>query len=103
MYSTDKNHISAYKSWVGIKEGQKPNIGNNIRFFISYQFGHMYLRYFMWNFAGKQNDIQSHGSLVNGNWISGLRFVDISDWGIRTYYPINIRTRNPEISIIYYH
>jgi hypothetical protein len=76
MYSTDKNHISAYKSWGGIKEGQKPNIGNNIRFFISYQFGHMYLRYFMWNFAGKQNDIQSHGSLVNGNWISGLRFVD---------------------------
>jgi Protein O-mannosyl-transferase TMEM260-like len=87
MYSTEDNHISAYKSWGGVKEGKKPNLGNNISFFLSYQFGHMYLRYFMWNFAGKQNDTQSHGSLVNGNWISGLRFIDNFRLGNQDFLP----------------
>ncbi len=49
---------------------------HNIRFFLSHQLGHMYFRYFMWNFAGRQNDIQGHGGPLNGNWISGIPFVD---------------------------
>jgi len=76
IYSRNQQHIKAYKNWAGIKDGQKPGLGNNIRFFLSYQMGHMYFRYFMWNFAGRQNDTQSHGSLVNGNWISGINFID---------------------------
>ena len=76
MYSTDQNHIKAYQQWGGVEEGEAVKKGNDIRFFISYQLGHMYFRYLMWNFTGKQNDTQNHGSLVNGNWISGIKFID---------------------------
>ncbi len=54
----------------------KPTFGQNLRFFFDYQVGYMYLRYFMWNFAGRQNDIQGSGELTKGNWISGIKFID---------------------------
>lgn len=76
MYSRDPSHVEAYREWGGVKEGEKVHFGNNFRFFVSYQLGHMYFRYFMWNFSGRQNDNQSHGSLVDGNWISGIKFID---------------------------
>ncbi len=53
-----------------------PSFGENLRFFFRYQIGYMYLRYFMWNFAGRQNDVQGHGELTKGNWISGIKLVD---------------------------
>ncbi len=53
-----------------------PTFGQNMRFFFRYQMGYMYMRYFMWNFAGRQNDIQGHGELTKGNWISGIKFID---------------------------
>jgi hypothetical protein len=65
----------------------KPTFGENLKFFFSYQVGHMYMRYFMWNFAGRQNDIQSHGGVLHGNWISGINAVDNSGWGIRRLLP----------------
>ena len=55
---------------------RKPKFSENLRFMFSYQFGYMYFRYFMWNFAGKQNDTQGTGGAVNGNWITGIRFLD---------------------------
>ncbi len=70
MYSADNNHVSAYQSWGNIKNN--PNMANNILFFIRYQVMHMYARYFMWNFAGRQNDEQGHGGSLKGNWISGF-------------------------------
>jgi hypothetical protein len=89
MYSRSSNHIQAYKEWgkikgkpVRVREGgevktlQKPTFAENLRFFFAYQVGHMYMRYFMWNFVGRQNDIQGHGSFENGNWISGIPPVD---------------------------
>jgi hypothetical protein len=89
MYSSQSRHIQAYKEWgkikgkpVSIRErGQvktvmKPTFGENLRFFFSYQIGHMYMRYFMWNFVGRQNDIQGNGGFSNGNWISGIKFLD---------------------------
>lgn len=76
MYSTDPSHIQAYRQWGGVAEDEEVSFGNNLKFFLSYQLGHMYFRYFMWNFAGRQNDDQSHGSLINGNWISGIKFID---------------------------
>ena len=76
MHSLDPSHQSAYQEWTGLKEGEKVSGVKDIQFLISYQLGHMYFRYFMWNFAGRQNDTQSHGSLVNGNWISGIKFID---------------------------
>lgn len=90
MWSNQANHISAYKEWGGSKgtpitttnsSGQpetiyKPTFGENLKFFFTYQIGHMYLRYFFWNFAGRQNDIQGHGSIIEGNWLSGIDFID---------------------------
>jgi hypothetical protein len=90
MYdSSDPDHEVAYKYWGKVKgrrytvdapSGKKtlvcPTFGENIRFFLRYQVGFMYLRYFMWNFAGRQNDFQGDGNSVQGNWISGIKFID---------------------------
>ncbi len=83
-------HISGYEGWRNYKgtplpvtrrDGStetinKPTFAENIHFFLTYQFGHMYWRYFMWNFSGRQNDIQGHGSPLEGNWITGIPFLD---------------------------
>ena len=90
MYSPEGSHVSAYKSWTDFKgktvnwvmnDGSvqkisKPTFVENIKFFFKYQVGWMYFRYFMWNFSGRQNDIQGHGSILNGNWITGIPFID---------------------------
>lgn len=85
VYSTAK--IDQYKAWGNITgrpaffEGERlsenvPTAGENLRYFFSYQLNYMYWRYFMWNFVGRQNDIQGSGGLVNGNWLSGIGFID---------------------------
>ena len=85
MYSSDESrqHPTMYKVWAGINGDRIPTFGENIKFFFRYQLGHMYFRYFMWNFAGRQNDIQGHGydvngnkEITNGNWISGIKGLD---------------------------
>ncbi len=87
MYSSDPEHEAPYKYW-GKVTGRKytvgsgketivcPTFGENLRYFFNYQVGFMYLRYFMWNFAGRQNDIQGNGNAIHGNWISGIKFID---------------------------
>lgn len=88
MYSSQSHHVQAYKSWANIKgkkirlnrpdvdEIVQPTFTENLAFFFKYQVGHMYFRYFMWNFAGRQNNIQGHGGIVEGNWMSGIPFID---------------------------
>ncbi len=78
MYSTNENHIQVYKQWGGLDNTtDRPTFGQNMRFFITYQLGHMYFRYFMWNFSGRQTDVQNGaGSYINGNWITGINFID---------------------------
>ena len=90
MWSDQSEHEPIYREWGRIKGTpvsvtnqsdekeiiRKPKFSENLRFMFTYQFGYMYLRYFMWNFAGKQNDTQGTGGAVNGNWITGLRFLD---------------------------
>jgi len=71
-----------------------PTFGQNMRFFFRYQVGYMYMRYFMWNFAGRQNDIQGHGELTKGNWISGIKFIDSARLGPQTQQPDMI-AKNP--------
>lgn len=84
----DPNHINFYKSWLNIKEGEKPNMGDNINFFISYQINYMYWRYFLWNFAGRQNDIQGSSNNVQfGNWISGINAIDNARLGSQDNLP----------------
>ena len=85
-------HAGAYENWMGGVEGTQvpydrcgepvmvkmPTQMENIRFFFSYQCNFMYWRYFMWNFAGRQNDVQGNGEPEHGNWITGISFID--DW-----------------------
>jgi len=65
----------------------RPSFGDNLRFFFSYQLGHMYFRYFMWNFVGRQNDVESQGEPENGNWISGIPFIDNARLGDQDNLP----------------
>ncbi len=76
MYSQDERHIQGYKSWSGHQGNRKPTMGENLSYFGGYQVDWMYWRYFMWNFSGRQWDEQGYGGARDGNWISGLNFID---------------------------
>ncbi len=87
MHSNKPDHIETYEAYGGLREGQKPSFSNNLKFMFSYQVGWMYMRYFMWNFAGRQNDIQGHGNIIHGNWKSGLSFIDTPRLGDQSKLP----------------
>lgn len=106
MWSEQDEHIEVYDQYVGskgktykytdpqTKETQKivcPTFGQNLRFMFEYQFGFMYLRYFMWNFSGRQDDTQSYGGPVNGNWITGIRFLDEARVGTVNDMPADMK------------
>jgi hypothetical protein len=104
MYSTTPSHIEAYKTWAEIKGtpitfeycGQqrteiKPTFGENLRFFFSYQLNFMYWRYFLWNFSGRQNDIQGNGEIEHGNWITGVNAIDKLMVGDQTNLPAELK------------
>ena len=107
LYSNDPDHIDAYKYW-GKISGRKytvgsgpdaeaivrPTFGENLRYFFRYQVGYMYLRYFMWNFSGRQNDLQGNGNPINGNWISGIKFFDEARLGDQDNLPDDLKN-NP--------
>lgn len=102
MYSSQSNHVAGYKAWANIKgtpirktnfRGEtetiyKPTFAENLRFYFNYQIGYMYFRYFMWNFSGRQNDIQGlTGNVTDGNWISGIPFIDNPRLGDQSKLP----------------
>ena len=103
MYSSA--HAQAYEDWLGGVEGSQvpydrcgesimvkvPSQIDNIRFFLSYQCNFMYWRYFMWNFAGRQNDIQGNGEPEHGNWISGFSFIDDALYGDQSKLPDDLK------------
>lgn len=76
IHSDRGHHVSVYREYLGLGPNQSPTMSDNLRFFFGYQIGHMYSRYFMWNFAGRQNDVQGHTSFTEGNWISGIKPID---------------------------
>ena len=90
MWSNRDNHAKNYQRWGEIKgrkikvkgrDGQpqtlvRPTFSENLRFFFYYQLNYMYIRYFMWNFAGRQNDLQGFGGILRGNWITGIDWLD---------------------------
>jgi len=104
MYSSDPEHEKAYLYWGKIK-GRRfsvtsgsdkeiivcPTFGENLRYFFRYQTGFMYLRYFMWNFTGRQNDSQGNGNPIQGNWISGINFIDEARLGSSDNIPGDLR------------
>ncbi|HIE16368.1 MAG TPA: DUF2723 domain-containing protein, partial [Bacteroidales bacterium] len=105
MWSPQAPHVREYKKWAniegipitlpdgsgGTKTVYKPTFGENLAFFFKYQVGFMYLRYFMWNFSGRQNDIQGHGSILRGNWISGIPFIDEPRLGPQDNLPRSLK------------
>lgn len=105
MYSNNDKHPEAYESWLGGIQGhtvtydrcgemvqvKMPTMMENIRFFLSYQVNFMYWRYFMWNFAGRQNDMQGNGEWEHGNWITGIPFLDNIRLGDQSKMPSELR------------
>ena len=104
MYSPDPRHVRDYESWLGgitgnqrpsnYRQGETvtiPTQGENLRFFLSYQCNFMYWRYFMWNFAGRQNDLQGNGELEKGNWITGIPFIDNARLGDQSLLPDELK------------
>ena len=101
----DAAHAQAYEDWMGGVNGTEvpydrcgesisvkmPSQWDNIRFFLSYQCNFMYWRYFMWNFAGRQNDIQGNGEPEHGNWITGIPFVDNAMLGDQSKLPDDLK------------
>ena len=101
----DAGHAGSYESWMGGVSGTEvpydrcgepmmikvPSQFENIRFFLSYQCNFMYWRYFMWNFAGRQNDIQGNGELEHGNWITGIPFIDNARLGNQDMLPDDLK------------
>jgi hypothetical protein len=77
MYSRQSHHVEGYEWWSGLEgEMDAPEFSHQLDFFLKYQVGHGYLRYLMWNFAGRQNDEQGHGDIISGNWATGIGFID---------------------------
>ena len=94
MYSAEARHVAGYKNWSGHVGNDIQTMGENLTYFAQYQVGWMYWRYFMWNFSGRQSDEQGHGEARDGNWISGLNFIDKHHIGDQTMAP-SIITENP--------
>jgi len=104
-----RKHASLYNEWLGGVDtksvdvsgeyegqpysftGEMPTQMDNLRFFLSYQVNFMYWRYFMWNFAGRQNDIQGNGELEHGNWITGIPFIDNARLGDQSKLPADLQ------------
>jgi hypothetical protein len=100
MYSEGNAlHQQGYENWSGYdpnedkgteigRDGKRlPTFGENLTYFFRYQVNWMYIRYFMWNFSGRQNDIQGHGDNMRGNWISGIKFIDEARLGSQDFVP----------------
>ena len=101
----DAAHTQAYEDWMGGVDGTEvpydrcgenimvkvPSQIDNLRFFLSYQCNFMYWRYFMWNFAGRQNDIQGNGEPEHGNWITGFSFIDNAMYGDQSKLPDDLK------------
>lgn len=93
MVNPSASVIKNYKAIAGIPQNSKrrPTFIENIKFMLDFQFGYMYGRYFMWNFVGKQNDEQGQLDLQNGNWISGINFIDELFLGPQTKLPSDVK------------
>ncbi len=95
--SNDQYHAEFYSEWLSLDQDQQtgkyeaPSYGDNMRWFFEYQMSFMYWRYFMWNFSGKQNDIQGLGNKRDGNWITGFSFIDNGMLGDQSKLPDSIK------------
>ncbi len=104
--SHDQFHDEFYADWLHLDKDQQtgkyqaPSYGDNVNWFFSYQMSLMYWRYFMWNFSGKQNDVQGLGNRRDGNWITGFDFADKSRLGDQSKMPDSIKN-NKAHNVLY--
>ena len=103
MWSSQSQHVAGYKRWTNPRNykhktitnpetgeptsAEIPTFAENLKFFFVYQIGEMYSRYFLWNFVGRQNDIQGHGNATDGNWITGLPGIENPNVGVQKDLP----------------
>lgn len=114
-------HAKQYQEWIGMKGNRvnvaarldrngmaevydtklKPTFLENLQFFLDYQLSYMYWRYFMWNFSGRQNDIQGSGEITQGNWITGIPVIDNARLGDQSLMPSELTTGNKGHNVFY--
>src|SRR5258708_7374739 len=99
--SNDRREVDTYRKYADIGEGDQPTMANNIKYFITYQTWWMYGRYFMWNFSGKQNDLEGFGNPRDGNAITGISFIDNYFLGDQSKMPDSIHTNNKSYNRMY--
>ncbi|MDP4255242.1 MAG: DUF2723 domain-containing protein [Bacteroidota bacterium] len=92
--NNDRGQIDCYRSFAHLAEGDNPTMADNIKYYMSYQNGWMFLRYFMWSYAGKQNDLQGFGNARDGNCVTGISFIDNYFLGDQSKLPDTIHKNN---------
>ena len=97
----DRQQQDCYRRFSGLEEGESPTMKDNLSYFTRYQAGWMYLRYFMWNFAGKQNDLQGFGNARDSNWVSGISFIDNAFYGDQKQLPQTVHEGNKSYNKLY--
>lgn len=114
-WTNNDGKVDGYKKWsgynpsdvessdvMGADGARLPRFSENMRYFFNYQLDWMYWRYFMWNFAGRQNDIQGHGDEMRGNWLSGVKFIDEMRLGAQGVDAPSFTTDNPANNKFYF-
>jgi hypothetical protein len=92
--SNERQEVNTYKKFSGMQEGDNPTMADNIKYFFNYQTNWMFFRYFMWSYSGKQNDLEGFGNVRDGNWITGIPFIDDFRLGDQSKMPDSIHTNN---------
>jgi len=103
VWDTDNSqgHVDFYKQWLGLDGTEPPSTQDNIKWLMGYQFNWMYWRYFMWNFAGRQNDLQGTGNPRDGNWISGIAPIDNWRLGDQSKMPDSLKNNKAHTTLFF--
>ena len=99
--SNERQEVNTYKKFSGMQEGDNPTMADNVKYFINYQTNWMFFRYFMWSYSGKQNDLEGFGNVRDGNWITGIPFIDDFRLGDQSKMPDSIHTNNKSYNRLY--
>ena len=99
--SNERQEVNTYKKFSGMQEGDNPTMADNIKYFLNYQTNWMFFRYFMWSYSGKQNDLEGFGNVRDGNWITGIPFIDDFRLGDQSKMPDSIHTNNKSYNRLY--
>ena len=103
IWDTDNSqgHVDFYKEWLGLDGSTPPTTQDNLKWLMGYQFNWMYWRYFMWNFAGRQNDLQGTGNPRDGNWISGIAPIDNWRLGDQSKMPDSLKNNKAHTTLFF--